>query len=49
MTWWGVVLIAWGAFLVGFLLAAMLATGKEADQAAEARIQELEEKLGDKS
>ena len=32
MSWWGVVLIAYGAFVFGFLLAAILAAGKIADQ-----------------
>ena len=35
MIWWGVVLIACGSFLFGFLMAAVLAAGKRADEAME--------------
>ena len=42
MTWWGVVLIAWGAFLFGFLMAAVLAAGKRADEMVRAEKAEAE-------
>jgi hypothetical protein len=38
MPWWGVLMLAWGAGSVGFLLAAALSLGKLADEATE-RIQ----------